>query len=308
MHTLHVGKYIVRIKRIYKENYPLFLFILLSGILIYGLTIIEKSIHIAASLALLLSITSIFYYYSYFSKFKSLTDTYSRHRQYYYDIYSVWGVFFFNCLFLCVFAYNGVILASYYPDIGFGDITFIELLKFLIQTVIDGISLGLLGSYAVAISNVELNSIFAKTYMYVTKLIIDLAFIASVFSVIGRSIKSKRMVRKVADSGLLDREYFSTPTPDKVKEIIQSTKSGQIKIGQQDSQLVFMLRKSSSKEARDIIMQIFQCTNNLDVFSSCAEYFQKNKDRRFMKVCRKITDQDKIEIIESKGIFKANKK
>lgn len=303
MKTLYIGKYTAGIKRIYKEHYPLFLFVLLSGLLIVGYGTIERAIVLSTIVAILLSIGSILYYYNYFYKFKYLTDIYSNHRQYYYDIYSVWGVLFFNCLFLCVFAFIAILLTSFNPNIGFGNAKFTELMKFLAQTVVDGLSFGILGAFSISLSNVELHTLFARSYMYATKLIIDLAFLTSAVSIIGNSIKSKREVRKVFDTGRLDKEFFSMPTPDKIKQIVHSIKSGKIKIGQKDSELVFMLANSSSKEARDIMLQIFQCNNNTGVLKSCVEYFQKIKDPRFKRVCRKIKDPQKRELLESMNIY-----
>lgn len=302
MHTINIGRYIARIKRIYKEHFSLFLFVALAFLLAISIALMSHYLYVSILICVVLSVSLAMYYFTYFRRFRMLTDDYSHHKEYYFEAYSVWGVLAFNSLFVFIFAHVGTVLATASPILGFGQITFYGMLLFLIQAIIDGITFGLLGSYSINLSNIQMQGVFAQTYAYASNLTIDLAFIASIFSVVGESYGVKREFKKMIASGTIDADFFSSLSPAKVKEIVRNINSGKIDVQHQDSQVVSLLSNSCSKEARDIMLQIMQITNNMEVYALCIDYFQRNNDYRFRRVCSKVRDPVRLGVLADKGI------
>jgi len=299
--NVSLGRFSNQVKYFYKEHYAFFLFILLSGLLIVGLGLLSSASYVSVLIAIILMFGAFFYYYGYFKVFRLLTDTYSQ-KEYYFEAYSIWGVLTFNALFIFIFAYVGSTLAVFFPSLGFGKIDFSELLLYLVHIVVDGITFGLLSSYSITFSSIQMNGFFANSYAYMVNLIVDLAFIVSVFSVIRESVVSKRELKRVIQFGSFDPNYFSVLTPIKVKEVIRNISIGKLDIKQKGDYLVQMLSQSNSKEARDIILQIMQSSCDDKVFLACIDYFQMNFDHRFLQVCKKIKGKEKRKILRSKSI------
>lgn len=275
-----------RVIWLFKEHFELLFFIFLFFILGLGYFYIDSNIYLSAVCAVILVVNAILYYYIYFKKYQVLTDTVSQYHYYYYDIYSVWGIIFFNAIFLFVFAYIGTVLSVIFPSLGFGQIEINDLVLFLIQTVIDSLFLGVLGAYSINWSTINMQGLFAKTFIYVANVTIDLAFISSLVAVITESIKTKRELKNVFVSKKINKEYFSSLTPAKIKAIMKYCAKGD-DIIQYESELVSMLKESRSKDVKDLMLQIFQSTKNINTLSACHDYFDNNKDHRFDKVCRK---------------------
>lgn len=302
MHSIKTGRYIARFKRIYKEHFSLIVFVTLAFFLGISIVLMPHFLYASIFICVVLSASLVMYYLAYFRKFRLLTDNYSHHREYYFEAYSVWGVLAFNSLFVFIFAHVGTVLAAVSPLLGFGNITFYGMLLFLIQAIVDGITFGILGSYSINLSNIQMQGIFAQTYAYAANLTIDLAFIASIFSVVGESYGVKREFKKMITSGTVDADFFSSLSPAKVKEIVRNINSGKIDVQHQDSQIVSLLSNSCSKEARDIMLQIMQITNNMEVYALSVDYFQRNKDYRFRRVCSKVKEPVRLGVLADKGI------
>jgi hypothetical protein len=302
MPRIELTRYKNRIKWLYKDHFELLLLITLSSILYTGYYFIDSEIYISTIVAIILILIATLYYYTYFTKYQLLTDTFSEYNQYYYDIYAEWGVVVFNVFFLFVFAYIGFVLSTLFPSLGFGRIEYNELLLFLIQSVIDSMTLGFLETYSLALSSIKMEGIFAKTYVYMTKLAIDLAFIGSANAVIKESIQIKREIKNTFDSKKINKEFFSSLTPTKIKAIMKYYSKGGDDIVQYETELVLMLEKSNSQDVKNLILQIFQSTQNKKTFIACINYFAINKDFRFQRVCKKIKTPLMKQLLLEKGI------
>jgi len=184
--------------------------------------------------------------------------------------------------------------------LGFAGVSFYDLLLFLIQAVFDGLTLGFLENFGVNISGIKFETTFARIYVYIAKVTIDVATIASVGSVLREYMQAKRELQKIADGKEYDINFFATLTPMKVKETLRWIRRKDILVSQKQNELLSILGESGSKEAKDIILQILQSTENMDIFSSCIDYFNVHQDRRFKFVCKKIREPEKRAILEKK--------
>jgi len=261
MININLGRLRKNILVLYKSHFSLFLFILISSLLAIGLSVMNEKIIISASIAFVLMLISLLYYFSYFKKYRLLTDNYIHYK----------------------FAYVGSILAIIFPKLGFGEPSFYNLLIFQIQAILDGISLGLLGSYSLDFSNLKMEGFFAKSYIYSVNLIVNIAFIASLVSVISETIQTKRELKNALIPESLNVEFFNKLTPIKVRAILKQVKNGTFQIGKHEKQLLKMLEKSNSKEAKDIMLQVFQSTKDSSVFKLCLAYFADKRDYRFRR-------------------------
>ncbi|WP_303289870.1 hypothetical protein [Marinobacter sp. SS5-14b] len=299
---ISLGKYRARLKRAYKEHFSLFLFVSLASLLGFSIFLMPVCLYFSVLTSGFLILVLVAYYYTYFSKFRILTDDYSPQKEYYYEAYSVWGVLAFNALFIFVFAHVGTVLSKVSPVLGFGEITFYGMLLFLVQAVIDGITFGILGSYSVNLSNIKMHGVFAQTYAYAANLTIDLAFIASIFSVVGEYLGTNREFKRIISSEVSDSDFFTTLSPAKVRAIVKHINSGKIDVQSQSEKIVNLLFNSCSKDARDIMLQVMQMTNNMDVYSRCVDYFKRNKDYRFKRICARVKDPVRLGILFEKGM------
>lgn len=302
MPSLNFRRYYYLIRRIYREHFSIGLFSISAFILGVGIFILPISTVMGGITAVLLLLITTWYYVTYLSQYKLLSDIYSHSSQYHFNAFSVFNIIIFNALFLFVFAYIGVVLDKYFPLLGFAGASFYDLLLFLIQSVVDGLTFGLLENFGANLSGIKFESTFARTYVYLTKLTIDLAIIASVVSVVRESIHAKRELQKVVDGKEFDSNFFASLTPVKVRETLRCIRRKDIVVSQKQNELLSILGGSKSKEAKDIILQILQSTENMDVFSSCVDYFCLHQDRRFKFVCKRIRKPEKRKILEGKGI------
>jgi len=243
----------------------------------------------------------VFYYYVYFREYRLLKDDFSSHKQYYLSAYTAWGVISFNVLFTMVFAQFGALLAQLFPNAGFGAVSFYSMLLLLVQTILDGATLGLVESYSIKLTNLSMHSIFAKTYVYVANLLVNLAFISSVVSVLGGILIARREVRNVVESKEDDLSALVELSPSKAREFIRNIKNGNISIERDGKKIIRVLSNSRTKQTRDTLLQLMQRTKDAQVFESCIDYFFHIRDYRFRRVCSKITDPMKRKIIEKRN-------
>jgi hypothetical protein len=50
-----------------------------------------------------------------------------------------------------------------------------------------------------------------------------------------------------------------------------------------------------------------QITNNMEVYALCIDYFQRNKDYRFRRVCSKVKEPARLGVLANKGILASGK-
>jgi len=299
MPNINLGKIRNKLQIFYKSNFPVILYVSLAVLLAIGFSTMRNHVLVASIVAVVLFGISLLYYYSYFKKYRLLTDTFSHYQHYYYEVFSTWGILAFNILFILIFAFVGSVLAIMFPNLGFGKASFYSLLIFLIQTIVDGISLGLVGSYSIDFSNLKMEGLFAKSYIYLVNLLINIAFIASLATVISETLQTRKELKNVLELESLNEEFFDNLTPFKVKEILKLVKNGTFHITKHESELLKMLEKSNSKEAKDIMLQIFQSTNDATVFKSCLLYFSDKRDYRFQRVCKRIKNPEFVKLLKS---------
>jgi hypothetical protein len=327
-----VSKLLRLIRRSYFLHFSGFIFVGLATILTIGIIFInhnasflDYSLWAATLAAFLLLVAAITYYAGYFVKYQNLIDAYTQ-RQYYYDIYSFWGITFFNILFICSFALIGVVIERWSLNKLFGGATYENMLFFFFREVIDDGTFGLLDAFnitsydlpssikisfdyqsGVSFSTFRWSDLFVSTYIYIATLTIALAFWASIVAELVDWIQVRREVSKLFETKIIEPEPLSSIEIKRNHEILRCIKAKKINVAEYEVKLIHILKESKSKEVRDLFLQIMDATENMVVFKTCLDYFKNSKDERFKRVCKRIKHTEKRKLVadfESRQIKK----
>lgn len=275
-----------KIRVVYKNNFSFFTLLIPTVLLILGLLVLDKSVVFATLIAVCLLVIMFIYYYQYFKRFKGLEDVYSEYSNYYFEVYEFWAIILFSAIFLFSFSFVGVVIGSYSFVSGLNNLAFYDLLFLLIDKVADSFTLGFFSTYELVFSNITIQSFFGKTYIYITTLIVELAVIASFLETLIEKLKVRSAINRAFKIGRFDHHFKNTVSPRKLGEILKCINSGKLEVKLFEEDIVEMVMNSSSKEAKNLVLQLYQETNNPVVASSCEHFFSKNYDKRFSRVKR----------------------
>ncbi|MHB9145805.1 MAG: hypothetical protein ACYC5Y_10785 [Symbiobacteriia bacterium] len=271
-------------------------------LLVAGLLLASVSIPAGFVIAALLSAAAVFYYLLYFIKYRKLTDAYAQDKEFYFSVYSLWGVVFFNVLFATVFAFLGYVLDLQSPALWFGGTTYENVLGLFTQTVLDSVSVGLFQAFSWGFTSIAAQSAYARTFMYLANLFVSSAFLASLWAVIQENYRARQEERRILKTGAVDWEFFGLLSPRKARIVHNLVRSKQVNLP--ESHIVRLLEKSGTKESRDAVLHVLQSTKDEAAFIGCIDYFSKHRDRRFRMVCESIKDPAKRSILEARGILR----
>lgn len=309
-------KYLIALKKtkyLYFQNFPLVAFIFFVALLSVGLYSYEHMSWISYFSAFCLLIGSVIYYGAYFIKFRSLLDFHTQSK-YHYDVFSFWGIIFFNMLFICCLAFVGLILDDLSRGLVFNEFGYEKIFLQMLQAVVDGGSFGFLDSFGIDICEMKFEvcelkpGTLGSTFTYTVSLAVGLAFWTSIVAELVEWIEAERNVRALLKIGKLKPEAL---TQEKIKRnqiILRHINEGKISITKHEAKLVNLLRESSLKDVRSIFLFIMQSTENMIVFQSCLDYFKRVKDKRFELVCTRIRHRQKRKLIEKYEFRKVKRK
>lgn len=273
-----------KIRVVYKNNFSFFALLLPTVLLILGLFVLDKSAVFATLISVCLLIVIFIYYYQYFKRFKGLEDVYSEDSNYYFEVYEFWAIILFSTLFLFTFSFVGVVIGSYSFFSGLNNLAFYDLLFLLIGKVADSFTLGFFSTYELVFSNITVQTFFGKTYIYITTLIVELAVVASFLETLIEKLKVRNAINRAFKIGRFDHHFKNTVSPRMLGEILKHINSGKLDVKLIEEDIVGMVMNSSSKQAKNLVLQLYQETNNQVVVSSCEDFFSKNYDKRFSRI------------------------
>lgn len=281
-----INHYVVkrRLRSLYERNFSFIALTSATLLLVFGLWVVTYSLALASAIALVLLLIMFGYYFQYFRRYRILEDIYSEEDDYHFEIFEFKSIFLFSSFFLFSFAFIGTVIGSYSIETGLRGLTFYELLSFLAQKITDSLTLGFLDSYDLLWSRTHVDNFWGSSYIYFSTLAIELAVLASLIETLVDSIKAKSGVEKAIRLGKFDASYKKTSSPRKVREILKYVNSQRLDINKYATDILDIVARSSSKEARNLMLQLYQESHNASVIKSCEQYFSENHDRRFNRV------------------------
>lgn len=297
-----------RLVNTYRLHFPNILLVSLAGILITAYVLRDSNRVASALLCGLLLFFFMVYYSVYLLKFKKLTDVYSP-REYYYDVYDLWGVSFLNVIFFLVYPlilYQANSIFPIFTTLGPEQrVDYISMLRLSSKNVIDALTLGTFSALGLSFLDVGLRIEHwgGRIVFHIYNLVVELTIVAVVYQEITFKMKLKRAFEKIR----LGKE-----APDVLLHLDSHGVSRLVRYMNEhendpylQKQVVAILSSRSSLEVRDMLLKIMMITRDIDnVFIPCLDYFAQNRDRRFRRVIKRIKDKTKRQILKERGILK----
>jgi len=289
-------------KELFRKKFALILLLLTVSMLALGVFYLEKRIVITLIAASILLFIVVSYYIIYLARFKNIIDSKDK-RQFYFKIYSFSSVFVFSILFLAAFALIGSSIDRISPDLGFGGVGLVAVLSHISQSVLNGLSFGFLSAFGFEYSTLTLKSILAISLVYLASSMICLSLFAALFARFKQRFEASKVVNELIYGEEINQENFVDLNSLKLKSINKRIRSGEIDLDIYGEDLVLLLINDQSKASRSVVLSIMEASDNMQLFTTCLDYFVTTKDRRLKSTCKRIESSEKQELMRLRGLI-----
>lgn len=292
-----------RVRRAYFIHFPLLAFIVVATLLLVGIAYLDSLFWLSLCVSLVLLLLGLSYYALYFAKYTKIVDAYSE-EEYYFKVFSFWGISAFSSLFILCFALCVTVVNSLLFEALFSSASYEAVALYLFDVVIDGVSFGFLSSFDLSLCRIlssrcdlDPDSI-VNVCVYLFSLVVEFAFLASAMAEIMGWIEAKKKVSSLLKQEKFEPESLSASEIKQIQIIIDKISAGNLDINEYEEMLVNTLSRSKSKAARNTFLFIMHTTHDMTIFTRCLSYFKENKDWRFKRVCKRIKDSRKQKLIK----------
>ena len=227
----------------------------------------------------------VFYFYFYITHFLQLNDIYT-HREYYFDIFRLWGALFFSYLMVLHFS----VVASFIDqalgfDIGFKGASEIDMLWHSLKIIIDSVSFGLLTSINFSFTKHNVSIIYGQIYFWIVQVCVDITVITHVIGEIKRRIEISKSINKVLKGDLSLQPAFATMDKHKLRLLTRALK----KVEEDKSKILALLRltvRSRHNDVETLHLKYIQESNDSQIEAHCKKYLESVKSWKYKRLLK----------------------
>ena len=285
-----------------KKHFSLIVQLISVGLLLLGFYYLEKRIVITIVSLSVLLFFMVSFYLIYFSKYQQIIDA-SEPNEFYFRPCRFGNIVIHSMVFLGVFTLLGATLDVLSPDFGFNKAGSLAIFTLLSQSILDGLTFGLLSRFAWTFATTKVTNPAALSLIYLATLLICVGLFAALFARIKEKIDANKLVDELIHGESLNQDYFKELSASKLKGLQKKIISGEIDLDVYGEELVLLLMNDMTKPARTVFLTIMQLTEKEALFTACLDYFVTVKDSRFKRVCESIESESLKTLLHLRGLI-----